>query len=184
MKEDPLKLVDSEGEAMDYNKVDKALKSVGISLKDDNNQFRDMTSVILELSEVWDKLDSTQQRYIATQFAGNRQQSRFLALIGNEKLLKANLGYAEDSEGVGDLQVSKALDGIEARMNKLKAAYEKFYMTLGIEDTWKSLITGATNYLNILSNVDRKTSKFITNLLGGGEAAEKVGKIIGKIPVI
>ena len=34
MKQDPTKLVDSEGIAMDANKVDKALKTVGVALKD------------------------------------------------------------------------------------------------------------------------------------------------------
>jgi hypothetical protein len=33
MKASPAKLVDSEGEELDFNKVDTALKSVGISLK-------------------------------------------------------------------------------------------------------------------------------------------------------
>jgi len=33
MKQDPLKLVDSEGDELSYNKVDAALQSVGISMK-------------------------------------------------------------------------------------------------------------------------------------------------------
>lgn len=72
LTKDPAKLLDSEGEAMSFNKVDTALKSVGITLQTTDHQFRDFTDVILELSDVWDTLDSAQQRYIATQFAGNR----------------------------------------------------------------------------------------------------------------
>ena len=72
LTKDPKKLFDSEGEAMSFNKVDEALKSVGISLQTSDHQFRDFTDVILELSDAWNTLDSTQQRYIATQFAGNR----------------------------------------------------------------------------------------------------------------
>jgi len=66
MKSDPLKLVDSEGDEISYNKVDAALQSVGISLKTTDGQFRSFTEVIVELSEKWDQLESTQQRYIAT----------------------------------------------------------------------------------------------------------------------
>lgn len=72
LKKAPSEMIDEDGEFLDYNKVDTALKSVGISLKDSEGQFRNMTDVILELSDVWDTLDSTQQRYIGTQFAGNR----------------------------------------------------------------------------------------------------------------
>lgn len=64
--------VDSEGEEIDYNKTDTALKSVGISLKDAQGQFRDFDEVIFELSEKWNSLDKNTQRYLATIMAGNR----------------------------------------------------------------------------------------------------------------
>ena len=63
---------DAEGEAIAYNKVDTALQSIGMTLKDTNGQFRDFDDVIEELASKWDTLSSVQQRYIATIFAGNR----------------------------------------------------------------------------------------------------------------
>lgn len=72
MTTDPTALVDSEGEEMSLNKVDKALRSVGITLQDVNGQFRDFDDVILELSQKWNTIDVNAQRYIATIMAGNR----------------------------------------------------------------------------------------------------------------
>ena len=60
---------DSEGEIIDYNKTDAALRSIGISIKDAQGQFRDFDDVIFELSEAWDGLDKNTQRYIATVMA-------------------------------------------------------------------------------------------------------------------
>lgn len=60
---DPAALVDSEGEEMSLNRVDKALKTVGITLQDANGQFRDFDDVILELAASWDKIDVNSQRY-------------------------------------------------------------------------------------------------------------------------
>ena len=57
---------DSEFDDLDYNKVDTALKAVGVSLKDTNGQFRDLDDVFLELSKKWNTLDRNTQRYIAT----------------------------------------------------------------------------------------------------------------------
>lgn len=57
---------ESEFEDLDYNKVDTALKSVGVQLKDSMGQFRDLDDVFLELSEKWNTLDRNSQRYIAT----------------------------------------------------------------------------------------------------------------------
>lgn len=63
---------DSEFEDLDYNKVDTALKSVGVSIKDASGQFRNLDDVFLELSKKWNTLDRNTQRYIATVAAGSR----------------------------------------------------------------------------------------------------------------
>lgn len=49
---------------LDYNKVDTALKSVGVSLVDTNGQFRDLDDVFLDLSAKWQSLDRNSQRYV------------------------------------------------------------------------------------------------------------------------
>ena len=66
LKENVAGTADSEFEDLDYNKVDKALKSVGVSIKDTSGQFRDLDDVFLELSQKWNTLDRNSQRYIAT----------------------------------------------------------------------------------------------------------------------
>lgn len=63
LKSDPGKLIDSEGEELSLNKVDTALKSVGITIQDAKHQFRDFDDVIMELASKWDTLDKNSQRY-------------------------------------------------------------------------------------------------------------------------
>lgn len=63
---------DSEFDDLDYNKVDTALKSVGVALKDSSGQFRNLDDVFNELASKWDSLDRNTQRYIATTAAGSR----------------------------------------------------------------------------------------------------------------
>lgn len=64
MTSNPSKLTDSEGEAMDLNRVDKALKTVGITIRDmATGQFRKFNDVILELAEAWNTIDINTQRY-------------------------------------------------------------------------------------------------------------------------
>ena len=72
LKTDPTTLVDSEGEALSLNNVDKALQSVGITLQNAQGEFRDFDDVILELAEHWNELSTNEQRYVATTMAGNR----------------------------------------------------------------------------------------------------------------
>ena len=159
LTKDPSKLIDSEGETMAFNKVDAALQSVGISMKTAEGQFREFTDVIVELGEKWAELDSVQQRYIATQFAGNRQQSRFLALVSNIDLLKQNINVAENSEDVGTVQALKALDSLESKIEQVRVAYQQFYTTIGIEDVWKTLLDGTKNVVNTLNGMPKLFGK-------------------------
>ena len=53
MKQDPTKLIDSEGVMLDANKVDKALKSIGVNLLNTNGEFRKLDDVFLEIASKW-----------------------------------------------------------------------------------------------------------------------------------
>lgn len=155
LKENPAALTDSEGQEMSFNKVDKALSSVGISMKDANGQFRSFTDVIVELSGKWDTLDTNTQRYIATVMAGNRQQSRFLALVSSGERLGELMSVAEDSEGSGTEQYLAYLDSIEAKQTKLANSWKALYMSEGIQNAYKGVLdifTYITNSLNSIEN--------------------------------
>lgn len=71
-KEGQLTGEDSEGEAIDINKIDTALKTVGISLTDFLTGAKGLDDILLELASKWDSLDIATQRYIATTAAGSR----------------------------------------------------------------------------------------------------------------
>ena len=73
MKNAPTDVIDIDGEEVSVNKVDAALQSVGVSLKNAKGEFRDLDDVFLELSSKWDSLDLMQQRYVATMAAGSRR---------------------------------------------------------------------------------------------------------------
>lgn len=168
---------DSEGEEIDYNRVDTALKTIGITLKDAQGQFRDFDDVILELSKKWDTLDSVTQRYIATIFAGNRQQSRFLALVSNVERYIEVSEAAANSEDAGLLQYSKTLDSLETKINNIKTSFQQFYMSLINGDN----IKGALDFINNLIKGLNKLSKF-TTILNFGSIIISV-KTIGNLIV-
>jgi len=57
----------------------------------------------MELAASWDTIDTNTQRYIATIMAGNRQQSRFLALVSSYERLKELSAEAANSEDTAQL---------------------------------------------------------------------------------
>ena len=68
-------------DGMDVNSVETALKAVGIELRNESGEFRDLSEVLNELGPKWDSLTTMQKQAVAQAAAGTRQQARFLAIM-------------------------------------------------------------------------------------------------------
>lgn len=121
---------DENGEFLDASKVETALKSVGVALRDSQGQFRDLDTVIIELGERWSSLDSATKRYLGTIIAGNRQQSRFLALMENYERFTEIQESAMNAEDASVLQYAKTLDSLETKLNQISNSFQQFYMSV------------------------------------------------------
>ena len=161
---------DSEFDDLDYNKVDKALKGVGISIKDATGQFRNMDDVLIELSGKWNSLDRNTQRYIATTAAGSRQQSRFIALMENYERTMQLVNVAQNSVGRSSQQFAKYQDTVEYRLNKIKNSWEQFRTSLLDSDTYKGALDAFSGFLDKLNN------KSTTGLVALGATWLTVGR--------
>ena len=97
---------------------------------------------------------------IATMASGSRQQSRFIAMMDNYAKTTEFVNSAYNSAGSGQRQFEKTLESLEAKLTKLKNAWDEFAM-------------GLTNNVIIKSAVDTLTflltavNKLIDGLSGG-----------------
>lgn len=172
LKENVAGTVDSEFDDLDYNKVDTALKSVGVSLKDTNGQFRDLDDVFLELSEKWNTLDRNSQRYIATIAAGSRQQSRFIAMMENYDRTIELVNTAYDSAGRASEQFAKYQDTVEYKLNQLQNTWEQFRTRFFNSDFFKDIIDGLNGILGKITELSGG------QLFGLGAAFVVLGKTL------
>lgn len=150
-------LTQEEAELLDdnfnFNNIDKALRSVGISSKNSTGQMRSFSDILNDLGPIWSDLTINQKRYIATQAAGARQQSRFIALLDDWKRTQELQKVATDSAGTGAKQLALALDSIETKTNQLKASWQSFYSSFINADVIKGIISLANDLLGILNEV-------------------------------
>lgn len=188
---------DSEFDDLDYNKVDKALKSVGINLKDANGQFRNLDDVFLELSEEWSTLDRNTQRYIATIAAGSRQQSRFIAMMEDYGRTMELVETAQDSAGRSEEQFAKYADTLQNKVNALKNTWEQLRVGLMDSDFFKNIVDSANNALQKIGKMDFKVllptavslvpifktyiSAFTNSLKSSGNSVITISNNIGKL---
>jgi TP901 family phage tail tape measure protein len=104
------------------NKVESALASAGIQLRDVNGEFRDLEDIFNELGPQWDQLNTMQQQAIAQAVAGTRQQSRFVAIMQDWERTQELAAEAQDSAGASAAQYYEQAQGMEAAMTNLTTA--------------------------------------------------------------
>ena len=156
--------VDAEGEEIDINKVDGALKTAGISLKEFIAGNESLGDVFLRLSERWGTLSVEQQRYIATMAAGARQQSRFIAMMQNVERTQYLMNEAYNAEGASDVQFNKTLEGLDAMLNQLKDEWQQFIMGIANSDLIKDFLKIVTTALKTVNNIISSISDGVSNL--------------------
>jgi hypothetical protein len=97
---------------IDVNKIQTALRQVGISMDEFFEGTEGLDSIFLKLAEKWDTLDVKTQRYIATTAAGSRQQSRFIAMMSNYGRTQELVSAANNSAGASQEQYAKTLESL------------------------------------------------------------------------
>ena len=171
---------DSEGQEININKIDEALKTVGISLNEFLLGSKGLDDILLELASKWDTLDIATQRYIATTAAGSRQQSRFLAMMSDYDRTMELVDAAYNSTGASQEQFEKTLDSLESKLNNLKNAWDQFTMGILDNNVIKFGVDLLTQLLNAINNITEALPGPLSGLakIGIAIGGLKVGKSI------
>ena len=146
LKKDPSEIGLVDGEEVDANQIETALKAVDVALRDTNGEFRQLDQVFLDLAAKWNTLDTNTQRYIATIAAGSRQQSRFIAMMQDYSRTQELVNAANNAAGTAQEQYGKTLDSLETKLNNLKNSWDTFVLGL----TNNQLIKVGVDVLNAL----------------------------------
>ena len=180
LKKDPSLIGEVDGEMVDANKIEGALRTIGVALRDTSGQFRDLDDVFLDIAKKWDSLDINTQRYIATIAAGSRQQSRFIAMMSNYDRTLELVNAANNSAGASQRQFEKTTESLESKLNKLKNAWDRFTMGLANNELIKLGVDLLTNLLNTINDITEVlpgiTSSFakLAIVIGGLKAGSSI----------
>lgn len=137
------KFIDDEtGESL--NDVEAVLGNLGIALRGVNGEFRNSSDVLDDVAARWDTFNDTERNAIATAMAGTRNFEKFNVLMSN---YGTAMGYAAAATEAGGTAVEKFgayTEGVEGKMNSLKASFEALSMAVINSE----LITGAVGFIS------------------------------------
>ena len=166
------------GETLDdgttLNKYSEALATVGISIKEQNGDLKDMDDILNELGAKWESLSNDQQVALAQTVAGVRQYNQLIALMDNWDVMQENLATAADSAGTLQEQQDTYMESLEGHLNQLTAAEEHLYDAMFDSDTFKDLIDMLTGLVNGMGD-------FVDAIGGGGNALMLLGTVATNI---
>lgn len=143
----------------DLNKYSKALEKVGISIKDQQGELKDMNTILDEMMNKWDNLSRAEQVALAQTVGGVRQYTQLVNLMENKDYFKELVGVAKNSKGTLQEQADIFAESWEASKKRVQASLEEIYKQL-VNDKF---FIGLNNTLNDTLNI---TSKLIDSLGG------------------
>ena len=128
-----------------------ALSGVDIMLNE--NTFKSTYDILDELAEKWHELTDIQQASITELIAGKRQGNIISSLMSNFDIARDVLETSEGSEGSATAEHAKWMDSLQAKLNKLQAAWEELSQAFMDDGFLKGLVDTGTDLLSLLTDV-------------------------------
>ncbi|TCI26764.1 hypothetical protein EVJ32_05145 [Exiguobacterium sp. SH5S4] len=128
-----------------------SLKDVGIEVFEEDGTTRAYARILEDLSGKWNNLTNAQQQNLAVQLAGRFQISRFLGLMQNYDVAVKATNTSINSQGSAMQENARYLESAQAKVNKLKVAWEELALSAG-NTVFVDMITTVTNDLRYMVN--------------------------------
>lgn len=171
-----LRGVGEDGEAIDglSAKLQKSFGTIGVAIEDVNGNLRSTYDIIKDYAKVFPTLTSKQKQYFGELAAGKQQISVWNAITQQITDVDKAVGQSIDSVGSASEENSKYLDSISGKIEMLKSQFQELSSATFNSDIFKVLITGATSFLNVLTEI----VKLVTPLgaIGAGVGIYKIFK--------
>lgn len=153
-----------EEDGTTFSNVAKALNSIGIAATDSSGQLRSLQDIMNELGPMWATLDRNHKAYIATTLAGNRQQSRFIALMDNYDRAMELVNVSQNANGESAKQLRAYNQGLEASFTALSNAWQQFATKLADSEVIKTLVDLLTDLIEMVNKLPDGFTKTVVPL--------------------
>lgn len=159
--------------------VEKALNKVGIKLRENLTDYRDLSDVLKELAGKYNTLNDVERNSINTALFGTYQANMGQILLSNWDKVEKLTEISEKSSTEALDKFNKYADSVTAHVNSMKAAYEKLAMQLADSEFLKGAADAGTGFLNVLSEIIDKLGVMSTAMGAVTAGAALKGHTIG-----
>ncbi|KAA9007394.1 phage tail tape measure protein [Paenibacillus spiritus] len=133
--------------------LEKKFANIGLTLKKDDNTFKNTYEIFSDLSKVWSSLNDIQQADILELVAGKQQGNIVSSMLSNWKDAQDSLQTALNSTGSAARENEKYLNSIQGKINLLKNALDGFWTKSINSSLVKAVIGFLTNMIEKMDNL-------------------------------
>lgn len=148
-----LKLGETLDDGTTLNKYSSALEYVGVNIKNEAGELKDMDEILDEIGAKWNTIGKDQQIALAQTVAGVRQYTQFIALMDNWDFMQENLETVAKASGTLDEQNEIYAESWEAAQKRVQAAAEGIYHDLLKDDFFIWLTNGFGSVLEFIDKI-------------------------------
>lgn len=132
----------------------------GVDIMKDENTYKDMYDIFVQLAEVWDNMEDVSQSRVAEILGGTRNTSGIMSTITNIKDAIGAYSSAMDSAGSATEANNLYMDTTKAKVGELKAAFQELSsdfissnVTKGAVDALKGIVEAIDAVVNSVGSL-------------------------------
>ncbi len=139
----------TDGMASSVSELRSELKQLaGVDIMKNDNTFKSTYQIMKELSEVWKDLSDTTQANITELISGKRGGQGTSALLNNFSVAEDAMKQALNSSGSAMRENETYMQSLQAKLNQLDSAFQKFSTDLMSSEIPKFFVDLATIFVD------------------------------------
>lgn len=162
---------ETDGLAQGLSKYREEIKSLsGVDIMKDENTYKDMYDIFVQLAEVWDNMEDVSQSRVAEILGGTRNTSGIMSTITNIKDAIGAYSSAMDSAGTATEANNVYMDTTKAKVGELKAAFQELSSDFISSNFTKGAVEGLKGIVEAIDKIVETVGSLGTILAGLGLA--------------
>lgn len=162
---------ETDGLAQGLSKYREEIMALsGVDIMKDENTYKDMYDIFVQLAEVWDNMEDVSQSRVAEILGGTRNTSGIMSTITNIKDAIGAYVSAMDSAGTATEANNIYMDTTKAKVGELKATFQELSSDVFDSDFTKGAVDALRGIVEAIDKVISTFGSLKTILVGLGIA--------------
>lgn len=162
---------ETDGLAQGLSKYREEIMALsGVDIMKDENTYKDMYDIFVQLAEVWDNMEDVSQSRVAEILGGTRNTSGIMSTITNIKDAIGAYSSAMDSAGTATEANNLYMDTTKAKVGELKAAFQELSSDFISSDLTKGAVDALKGIVEAINAIIDSVGLLGTILAGLGIA--------------